>query len=343
MEQILKHRAEIYGLLAIWIMVFHLDRAYAMPNIPLLTNFVKCGNAGVDVFLFLSGYCLYLSLNRNSSVGNFFRKRFKRVVLVYLVIAIPFFLYKAFFETRTNIVLNFLYDLSGLSFWFDHCIDVWFVHAIILFYIFTIPFYHMIKKGIGYGIALMILLFVVNYLGHEYLTIYNLYNKGSIGYIRILPFVFGMVIADAYNRYHLQERFQCMKQYSRALFSIILIGCLVLYLAFDVKDFAFKRLHSVGMWLSYFPMILPFLSFFLLVAKLSFKVKCVYSFLHTVGIVSLEFYLIHVMVIHIIRNQGLLNHLGASVYIIVPLITLPLSMAANKLSDMISNKLIASK
>ena len=121
MEQVLKHRDEIYGLLAIWIMCFHIDSScYSIPNIPLLKNFINIGNAGVDVFLFLSGYCLYLSLNRNSNVVNFFRKRFKRVVIVYLVIAIPFFLYKSIFEIHSNRVLFFFYDLSGLSFWFRH-------------------------------------------------------------------------------------------------------------------------------------------------------------------------------------------------------------------------------
>ena len=153
MEHVLKHRAEIYGLLALWIIVFHIDHDLInFPQIPILTNFIKIGNAGVDHFFFLSGYCIYLSLNRDSNVGNFLRKRFKRVVLVYLVIAIPFFIYKVVFETRTNVVANFFYDLSGLSFWFDKCRNVWFIHAIIVFYILTIPLYHLIKKIIGCGI-----------------------------------------------------------------------------------------------------------------------------------------------------------------------------------------------
>ncbi|MBO4315221.1 MAG: acyltransferase [Prevotella sp.] len=321
-------------------MAFHLNEfIYALPKIPLRTNFVKIGNGGVDIFLFLSGYCLYLSLNRNCNVCNFFRKRFKRVVVVYLIVAIPFFIYKEVFEMHTPSTVHFLFNLSGLSFWLDHVLNVWFVHAIILFYILTIPFFNLVKKGIGFGLALLVVLFVANFWAHEHIP--SFYNQGSIAYIRILPYVFGMVMADANERYHLQERFQGMKQYVSIIFTIILIGYFVIYLAIDVEGMAFKRFHSMGMWLSYLTIIFPILSLFLLVSKLCSKVKWLSSFLVTVGKVSLEFYMIHIMIIHIFQHQGLHTHIGSWCWLVVPVLTLPLALASNKLSEMISNKLIS--
>lgn len=336
MEQVLKHRAEIYGLLALWIMVFHINRVtYAIPDIPLLTNFIKIGCAGVDVFLFLSGYCLYLSLNRNSNVGDFFRKRFKRVVIVYLVIAIPFFFYKMAFETRTNVVMHFFFDISGLSFWLRNCQNAWFVHAIIAFYILTIPFYHIIKKGVGYGIALILLIYMLNYLGKCHIS---LYNEAAIAYTRLPAYVFGMVLADVYRRYQIQERYGG-KRYFGVGMLVFLIACLIFFLAFDARSAILDRFDTTALWLSFIAIILPVLSFCLVIIKFASKVKWLSTLLSTVGGVSLEFYLIHVMILHIIRYFGLQTYIGYWSFMIIPLVTFPLSLAANKCSVMIALKM----
>ena len=343
MEQILKHRAEIYGLLALWIMAFHLDRVcFAIPDNSLFVfaNFIKIGCAGVDVFLFLSGYCLYLSLNRNSNAANFFRKRFKRVVVVYLVIAIPFFIYKMAVETRTNVVMNFFFDLSGLSFWLKNCQNAWFVHAIIAFYILTIPFYHIIRRGLVYGIALLILLYVFNYVGYSYIPIYK---EAAIAYTRIPAYLFGMVLADTYNRYPIEERFQGMTRFAKVLILIFLVGYLAAFLAFDARSAILALFDSKGLWLSFITIILPILSLCLLIVKFFSKVDWIYSFLSIVGKVSLEFYLIHIMILHIIRHFGLQSQIGAMSYLIIPILTFPLSLGANKLSEKIIGKLAVKK
>ena len=140
MEQILKYRNGIYGFMALWILFFHIEIRVGMATqMPFLTNFVQMGNFGVDVFMFLSGYCLALSLNRNSSTKQFYAKRFKRLVVSYLVIAVPFFLWKCYAEFSSWHFLHFVYDVTGLSFWLEGCQNAWFVEAIILFYIITPP------------------------------------------------------------------------------------------------------------------------------------------------------------------------------------------------------------
>ena len=340
MEKVLKQRAEIYGFLALWIMVFHLNTVgIPIPCIPLLTKFIKIGNAGVDVFFFLSGYCLYLSLSRNSNVCNFFRKRFKRVLLVYLIIAIPFLIYKMAFETRSNIVFNFFFDLSGLSFWFKHCLNLWFVHAIIVFYLLTIPFFHFIRKGIGYSIALLLFLYLLNIIGHYY---YPLYKEAAIAYTRLPAYVLGMILADMYSRYHITKRFSEHKHLKQCV-SIILILYLIVFLAIDVRSAILSRFDPVVIWLTFITIIFPVLSLCLVLLGIVGKNNGVSTFLKKTGDLSFEVYMIHILIMHIFNYQGWQSHIGYWSYLIVPLLTFPLSLATNKLAEIISMRLFSPK
>ena len=84
--KILQNRNEIYGFCALWIMVFHIEKQVGLPwHIPFFTPFIQMGNAGVDVFMLLSGYCLCLSFARNPDWKSFYKKRVVRVVLPYLI------------------------------------------------------------------------------------------------------------------------------------------------------------------------------------------------------------------------------------------------------------------
>ena len=67
MKNLLERRDEIYGVCALWIVLFHVFRRISMPYIPVVTNVIGLGNMGVDIFLFLSGVCLYLSSDRRTS------------------------------------------------------------------------------------------------------------------------------------------------------------------------------------------------------------------------------------------------------------------------------------
>ena len=153
MDRVLNYRAEIFGFLIIWIVVFHIERVVGLPiYLPIITPFIQRGNCAVDIFMFLSGFCLCLSLNREYSLKKFYVKRFKRVVISYLLVAIPFFIWKSLEEFSTIRIAHFFFDFSGLSFWFRGCQNTWFVHAILAFYIITPFFYYIIRKDIKYAL-----------------------------------------------------------------------------------------------------------------------------------------------------------------------------------------------
>ena len=64
-----RHRALLYGFAAAWILLFHMH--FQLPNHPALIPlqwFKASGNAGVEMFLLLSGFGLYGSMSRDGSV-----------------------------------------------------------------------------------------------------------------------------------------------------------------------------------------------------------------------------------------------------------------------------------
>lgn len=150
MDLVLKYRDEIYGFLAVWIILFHVESIIGMPiQIPIITPFIHRGNSAVDVFMFLSGFCLCLSLKKSFRIKRFYINRFKRVIISYLIISIPFFIWKCMEENPSAGVSGFFYDLTGFSFWLSGCLNAWFVHAIIFFYIITPLLYKIVSKGLG--------------------------------------------------------------------------------------------------------------------------------------------------------------------------------------------------
>ena len=91
-----KYRVELMGLAAISIIICH-----AVGNNVMMPNSLRwvCGfgQNGVDVFLFLSGFGMWYSLenmskNNELNVLMWYRKRFIRLLVPYLIISVPYYL-----------------------------------------------------------------------------------------------------------------------------------------------------------------------------------------------------------------------------------------------------------
>ena len=139
----LNHRTELYGVLSLWIMLMHLDMFFH----PLLGNVylgrvAALGECCVDVFLFLSGYCVSLSWEKTPVYRIFMKKRFLRILPSYLLIAIPYFVWKDGFSP------DVLYDVSGVSFLAAGRLDAWFPVAILLFYCLTPLLVRLLKSAV---------------------------------------------------------------------------------------------------------------------------------------------------------------------------------------------------
>lgn len=139
LEAISEYRSEIYGISIFWIMLFHLNESrYYTPwkNNPVfhyILNVIKLGNMGVDIFLFLSGICLYFSFTKNPDVLCFLKKRLSRIMYpLFLTSGIWWLCYLV--KGRITI-WGLTNRLSLVQFWISDDSQVWFASLILILYL----------------------------------------------------------------------------------------------------------------------------------------------------------------------------------------------------------------
>ena len=144
-------RNAIYGFAALWIVVFHgilLANVNAEfdPSISLIRDSIDMGNIGVDVFVFLSGICLYFSYSKKPKLGQFYYKRFVRVYIPYLIMALPYIIY--FYVVGQINLPQMFKTILTVNTWTGEIdpIDLWYVAAILVFYLLYPLIYHFIFR-----------------------------------------------------------------------------------------------------------------------------------------------------------------------------------------------------
>ena len=91
-----EYRLHLMGVATLGVILCHaVGRGVVMPN--MLAYLFNLGNYGVDIFLFLSGMSMYFSLNnRKGSLFQWYKKRYLKTMLPFLMIAIPSYAIKCF-------------------------------------------------------------------------------------------------------------------------------------------------------------------------------------------------------------------------------------------------------
>lgn len=74
------YRNEMKGFAILWVVFFHAQ----LELTGILYDVQKIGYGGVDIFLFLSGYGLYLSLSKSNDLGKYLKRRAQRLLPAYL-------------------------------------------------------------------------------------------------------------------------------------------------------------------------------------------------------------------------------------------------------------------
>ena len=133
LNKISQHRQELMGFSAILILICHaVGNGVKMPTVlSILLNF---GNIVVDIFLFLSGMGLLYSLQSKGGGKNWYSRRYKRILIPYMLIAVPFYTIKVVIGDSG--ILDALYDLSTISYWTHHR-SAWFMALLMPLYAIT--------------------------------------------------------------------------------------------------------------------------------------------------------------------------------------------------------------
>lgn len=91
-------RIQLMGIATLCILLCHaVGRGVVMPD--ALAYVFNLGNYGVDMFLLLPGMSMYFSLkSRRSPLGKWYKKRYIKILLPFLMIAIPTYIVYCYVE-----------------------------------------------------------------------------------------------------------------------------------------------------------------------------------------------------------------------------------------------------
>ena len=162
MNKLSKYRSELFGIATIGIVLNHYQ--YFAIGIPrIIATALSYGGSGVYIFVLLSGLGLYYSLSSpNKSLSSFYKKRAFRIFIPYFLIAGIWYLIKYLIILKDPI--NFIYELSTVSFWLEHR-GAWYVAMLIPVYL-VFPFIYLwIEQSGKYRLHKTVVLLTVNLLG----------------------------------------------------------------------------------------------------------------------------------------------------------------------------------
>lgn len=188
-----KNRPAVYAISALIIMFFHSSVTFESAFLMNLKNWCSCG---VDIFLLVSGICLYFSMKKNGSVRDFYLRRLKRVLLPALTVSAAWFIYTDLIGKGDFIL--FLMDLSGITLFTRGTKAVWFVTAILLFYLLyplIFRFFEKKNRSKAAFAALLAASFTVNLILR--LIVPEIYSNSEILWRRLPVFVTGCCLGAA--------------------------------------------------------------------------------------------------------------------------------------------------
>jgi len=184
-------RAELMGLATLCVMLFHAYHYHFY--IPVLDKFKEYGYLGVDVFIFLSGLGLAVSLLRRDGrpLGEFWGTRIARIFPAYgLIVGC----YSLWLVLRGRIPFStLLWNLTGLHYWFQIPDSFnWYVSALLAFYLLAPGWLGLLRRA-RRPMGLTLLAFPLSY-GIYRLSIVGgfLYTRDFV--FRLPAFLVGMFI-----------------------------------------------------------------------------------------------------------------------------------------------------
>ena len=311
-------RSVLMGFSALIIAFFH-SYSYRFGNSSLgniLMFLRKSGNIGVDIFLILSAVGLYFSFSKNSNLGEFYKKRFVRILPSFFIVAAIYYLY---IGVSIKALVN---NLLLISFYINGNRDFWYFSLIIVLYLLYPLIHKVIDKYNFKGLVTLLLIIVFGTI-LLYNYDYVLYQRIEIALTRVPIFILGVYLGKlVLNKYEISKNYLW-------IFGIIFIIANLILFNVHFKYYIFVR---------YIYGILA-MSIVFLIAYLHSIInnKYITSILEYFGLYSMEIYLIfeklalEVRKVYIVHNNFIF-------YTIMFIITMFLSIVVKKICNLITDK-----
>ena len=297
----LKQTKAFQGYIALCIMLHHLGQktcaSWLKPKyiVPGLEFFVPIGYFFVGVFLFCSGYGLYKShVTKPDYPGKgFVRHRIVPIIVIYYITIFIYLLVRLFVvhEKMTD-KLQILWYATGLQLANPYG---WYVCVVPFFYLCFYFAYRYCKKDSTALIIVAVFTFLYTLLG-TFIDHNDWWMRGEWWYNCIHLFLIGLIFGTYEEKItaHLKRHYKLYLILSFVLIFVFYIlseitqGIFTYYgETFGAPDTVLRR------WKCLIPQILASTSFVVFMFMLQMKLKIGNRFLHFMGTMTLEFYLIH--------------------------------------------------
>ena len=111
-----KYRTALMGIGTLLVLLIHGNEFHWSENLYFFKKIVNEGSIGVEVFLFLSGIGLFFSMQKDGNVLKFYCRRYRRIIPIYLSIAIPVYAILIFW-CGSKSISDYLIQVSTLGLW----------------------------------------------------------------------------------------------------------------------------------------------------------------------------------------------------------------------------------
>lgn len=306
------YRTQLMGLAAIMILCCHAESDGVSMH-RSISWLLQWGNYGVDLFLLLSGCGMFFSLRRTHSIGKWYKKRYSRILIPYVIISSVYFVYYCIVNNLG--VFDYILLLSTIGFWTDH-IGAWFVALLIPLYAVT-PLYDILYVKTKYKGMLTITLIILLSILSSVETDNAIWRNIAFVLARVPAYIIGFYIGD-----------MILSGRRIKIWSLLIAfgSCVGLYVLSEPYGGMFQRLTLL---------ILP-ITFIATMVVMALKRSRVLLFL---GKISLESYLFNIYLGYIITTQftHFANIYG---YIGIVIIGTLLSYAVHRMSELIMDKVV---
>lgn len=324
LANISRFRAEQMGAAMLFVILFHVALDRGDPFYGLR----RCGNVGVDIFLFLSGVGLWFSWVKTPDVLRFYRRRLLRIVPTWIVVATAFYLPDYLGARRfSRSLVDLIGDITiNWDFWLHDELTFWYVPAIMALYLVA-PWYMRLVQSRPVYRWLPLLMVIWCVMVQWVLPIHHAVGHIEIFWSRVPIFFIGI---------NFGEMVRTRRQLSSDAVWLLLVTFLMtfgtcLYLE-QVRHGQFPLFVERMLYI-------PFTVCTVLVMNRIFRrtPQWVNSLFRFVGALSLEAYLIH---IHFVLVYVQPYHLGYWLtFLVTVAITLPIAWLLQRLIGLVTARL----
>ena len=183
-----RHRGELMGISILLIMLEH---CFMGRYTDVFLKLARNGEIGVEFFMLLSGMGIFFSLDNNPHAGQFYKRRFMRILPSYLMVVGTFFCWQDLIKEFKPI--EFISNILRIPFFTQGNRWFWFFVLIVACYLIASLFYRWIKEGRFKLWHVILLLFVVA-AGCSFMAPSGAVRSLRLLLFRIPSFLLGMLL-----------------------------------------------------------------------------------------------------------------------------------------------------